>query len=955
MNKTKACWLGLILLGCGLLYGSTAWAWVPLVVNGRCLQKGNVCWTSIGNAGGANSCCDPSSGNITQCLSQNPCQGTSNYHWQTKDLPVLWYFNENNMAGKEGYAGLDSNTLEKQVQVGWDAWTKPSCTSFRHQYGGRTDRLPYWRDQVVVLYLTAGTDWAQLGIGPSTLAFSLPIPDSSGALRDGDIYFNPSPMAFLWGLPPVAKQQIDFTDVVAHEVGHSIGFGHSEKTDAVMYFSVRGLGPLYQGLNTDDQQAICTTYPLQQGCKANADCGNCRICDKTNCVDQVPATSESCRPCSADKDCGTNGRCVQTPQGRRCMQACGTGSCCPTGFRCATVASSKVCVPELGSCPAVTCRTDADCGSGETCTGTPKQCQPSTPPPHTKACLTTCDTDSDCPSSGTCLTVAHEAKRCVLPCTNDAFCPQGLACQRFANKSYCMPIDPPFCPCNKTSDCPTGQDCLRGLCQKPGGGQATDWCNDKVHCQTGLLCAYTANRQICAQSCDASSSTVATGTIGGPCRLNRSCDAGLSCQRLPNGPWLCLEPCKTATDCTHGGTCAPLSTGGTSYCVCREDKDCKTGKSCNNANTLLSSPTSGACGDKTLSSQCSKGFQCETLQGIYKVCLPEPNRKENEECDTFRRCVAGYKCVRHPVTPGTSICLKECGASLFCPSGTCFTVNGNNVCLCQEDSQCPFAHVCNTKLFNGRGLCECQSEACKNCGDGTCNEKGGETCETCPKDCGCGLRKCFQGKCVGTCGDGTCDPSENCSTCLDCKCPEGEECARGACRTYCGNGTCDKNETCATCILDCGCPGKQRCINAVCVGGCGDGTCDPNENCITCKDDCGCAQNKVCVQGKCEDPSTQTDCGNGTCDVTKGEGCDNCPKDCVCSATEQCSQNTCKLIPGKEPTPVIPDLPPALNLCHLSNTCPKEGCGCSGPALPPTQFWLWFSVFLFFWLLRRRS
>lgn len=957
MNLDKMGRLVVWVLGLSVLTASPAWGWVPLVINGRCLQKGNVCWTSIGNAGGANSCCDPASGNLTQCLSQNPCRGTSNYHWKPKDLPVLWYFNDNKMAGSEGYAGLTLSALEKQVQEGWNAWTKPSCTSFRHKYGGRTGRLPYWRDQVVVIYLTKGIDWARLGVGPSTLAFALPIPDNTGGLRDGDIYFNPSPMSFLWGLPPVVRTKIDFTDVVAHEVGHSLGFGHSEKKEAVMYFSVRGLGPIYKGLNQDDQQAICTTYPVQQGCSTSTDCGTCRTCTNKACVDQVAASRQTCRPCSADKDCGTGGRCLQTPEGRRCMQPCGTGSCCPTGYQCSTVASSKLCVPIHGSCPKVTCTADTDCSQGETCTGTPKQCAPQTPPPQIKACLTSCDKDSDCTSPATCMTIANETKRCIHPCLNDAFCPTGFSCQRFANKSYCLPLEAPFCPCSSKSDCPTGQDCLRGLCQDPKGGKATDWCSDKVPCQTGLLCAFTTTRQICAKSCDASSSKVPTGTIGGPCRLNRSCDQGLSCQRLPNGPWLCMQPCQSATDCTNGGTCAALSVGGPSYCVCREDKDCKTGKTCNNANTQLSSLTSGVCADATLKpTQCPSGFRCETVQGLYRLCLPEPNRGENEECDSLRRCKPGFTCTKHPVTAGKSICLRQCGANLYCPTGTCFTVNSKNVCLCEKDSECPTNHVCNAKLFNGRGLCECNSDACKNCGDGTCDAKAGENCETCPRDCGCGVRKCFEGKCVGTCGDGTCDPSENCATCLDCKCPEGQECARGQCRTYCGNGTCDKGESCATCVLDCECPGSQRCVNQLCVGTCGDKTCDPNENCTTCKGDCGCDKGKVCLKGKCEDPSNQKGCGDGTCNIAEGEGCDNCPKDCGCDSTQQCVQNICKQKPGAEPTPPsFADLPPALNLCDYTNTCKKEGCGCAGPSLPSSQFWLWLGVFLFFWLTRRRS
>jgi hypothetical protein len=48
------------------------------------------------------------------------------------------------------------------------------------------------------------------------------------------------------------------------------------------------------------------------------------------------------------------------------------------------------------------------------------------------------------------------------------------------------------------------------------------------------------------------------------------------------------------------------------------------------------------------------------------------------------------------------------------------------------------------------------------CGDGEC--AGGETCSTCPADCG---------SCGGYCGNGSCDSGESCASCpADCLCPD---------------------------------------------------------------------------------------------------------------------------------------------------------------------------------------
>jgi hypothetical protein len=124
------------------------------------------------------------------------------------------------------------------------------------------------------------------------------------------------------------------------------------------------------------------------------------------------------------------------------------------------------------------------------------------------------------------------------------------------------------------------------------------------------------------------------------------------------------------------------------------------------------------------------------------------------------------------------------------------------------------------------------------CGDGMCDD--GETCFSCPRDCG--LCK--------NCPDGMCNDGKTCSSCApDCgPCPG------------CGDHVCQPTENCYTCPEDCGtCPG------------CGDGTCEPDETCASCPADCGvCA---VCGNGKCQPPvetcaTCPADCGDCTTSMT---------------------------------------------------------------------------------------
>ena len=95
------------------------------------------------------------------------------------------------------------------------------------------------------------------------------------------------------------------------------------------------------------------------------------------------------------------------------------------------------------------------------------------------------------------------------------------------------------------------------------------------------------------------------------------------------------------------------------------------------------------------------------------------------------------------------------------------------------------------------------------CGDASCTS--GETCESCPGDCG---------PCAATCGSQTCDADETCVTCpSDC----------GPCPAMCGNAVCEGSETCQACPGDCG----------ACPPMCGNQMCEAGEDCMNCPMDCG--------------------------------------------------------------------------------------------------------------------
>ncbi len=148
------------------------------------------------------------------------------------------------------------------------------------------------------------------------------------------------------------------------------------------------------------------------------------------------------------------------------------------------------------------------------------------------------------------------------------------------------------------------------------------------------------------------------------------------------------------------------------------------------------------------------------------------------------------------------------------------------------------------------------------CGDNKCN--GGETCATCPGDCG----DCEGGG--SFCGDGTCDATEDCS-CEDCACntASGETCdATGVCIS-CGDETCNGDEDCNSCPDDCGSCSSPNCPAEATSCVCTDGT-------TSCSSDQDCPSTTTEVSGTCANgPMSGLSCTSSS-DCPKGQGFADC-------------------------------------------------------------------------------
>jgi len=256
--------------------------------------------------------------------------------------------------------------------------------------------------------------------------------------------------------------------------------------------------------------------------------------------------------------------------------------------------------------------------------------------------------------------------------------------------------------------------------------------------------------------------------------------------------------------------------------------------------------------------------------------------------DTFRQPYGPYDYCDVDTSSDTyGACIKVS----YCGDNTCDWENRSRNFMsdcadCPETcTSCP--NDCDCEALVGKGfICaptleNADQAGCAKpsvCGDNYCDMKKdengkniGETCKTCPADCGCGNLSCeetdlYDYACISTTSTEwtVCDPATN-----------------TFCHQHCGDGTCSpfEYENCNTCQLDCACDPGQRCApQAVgdakgCASGqpvCGDGTCEGSENCTNCPDDCFCQgtppeHELFCSDGVDEDMDGKTDCADDDC------------------------------------------------------------------------------------------
>lgn len=197
--------------------------------------------------------------------------------WTQADsgTPVMWYRNSDNPAP------LQSGNSDSEIQTALAAWTNPPSASIILQLGGTTtfDHTNAPTGTGVIIYedphneiddggsvLAIGGGWASFGGGGTVNGTNF-----NRFTRGYVIFQNAGRLCTFSG--GSFCQSTNFTRVLQHEIGHAIGFGHTQidgtvpnATSNIMYPSCCSSStPLPPALGPDDLAVLEFVYPTDTG------------------------------------------------------------------------------------------------------------------------------------------------------------------------------------------------------------------------------------------------------------------------------------------------------------------------------------------------------------------------------------------------------------------------------------------------------------------------------------------------------------------------------------------------------------------------------------------------------------------------------------------------------------------------------------------------------------------
>lgn len=212
---------------------------------------------------------------------------------------------------EQGTQFLDLRETRTAIMKAFRSWSAVDCgggkqasMTFVAKEDVACKKAEYNRDgKNVNVVLFQDSDWKYRGIDGTLAKTSTTFDTDTGEIFDADIEVN---TAFnkVTVTDTAGQIQYDLQAILAHEVGHFLGIGHSENERATMYARyVPGTTEIRQ-LNQDDKDAVCAAYPPNNGVACNQEPrgGYSATCDGTPAADPETSCAAAGDPARGSSD-----------------------------------------------------------------------------------------------------------------------------------------------------------------------------------------------------------------------------------------------------------------------------------------------------------------------------------------------------------------------------------------------------------------------------------------------------------------------------------------------------------------------------------------------------------------------------------------------------------------------------------------------------------------------------
>jgi hypothetical protein len=149
--------------------------------------------------------------------------------------------------------------VESLLVTSYQTWSAPACTAFADSYNGTTSRLSSNNGDGYTVHGFLQR-WPS-GYGDPYSVIGITTAIYSGTdMVEADVSFNEDVYVFTLGAPSPFAYEADLQSIATHELGHSLGMGHTNVTGATM-FPTYDNGTGTRTLANDDITGVCTLYP----------------------------------------------------------------------------------------------------------------------------------------------------------------------------------------------------------------------------------------------------------------------------------------------------------------------------------------------------------------------------------------------------------------------------------------------------------------------------------------------------------------------------------------------------------------------------------------------------------------------------------------------------------------------------------------------------------------------